>query len=273
MKSIFYVLALLAIAAGAYFSYDNMSKFEEQVETKNQYKDQDDSVLANIAKRKKELETAVEELKNAESDKQLVIANIDKLKSDKDALSRELGELEATLEEQEAKLEAARQGFANAKSAIESLGLPIDGEVNAANIKEVIGKLEDQKKELNAELQDLDQANEGLKGQIADNRSEIARLADRKADRSARFRSNAMESVITAVNNEWGFVVIGAGKSSGFTPQTRLIVKRGGRAIAEVAPSSIEASQTIAEIDYDTVAPGVMLQPGDRVILSTPANF
>jgi len=272
MKAIFYVLALLAIAAGAYFSYDNMSKFEKQVETTKQYKDQDDTVLANIAKRKKELETATDENTAAKEALNLVNANIDKLNSDQSSLKRELGEIEATLEEQEATLEAARQGFANAKKAIEALGLPIDGEINAANIKEVIGKLNDQKKELTAELQDLDELNEGLREDIADNRSEIARLADRKAERSARFRRNAMESVITAVNNEWGFVVIGAGTSSGFKPETRLLVKRGGRAIAEVAPSSIEASQTIAEIDYDTVAPGVMLQPGDRVILAQPAT-
>ena len=97
-------------------------------------------------------------------------------------------------------------------------------------------------------------------------------MADRDASRDARIRRNAMESVVTAVNDDWGFVIIGAGSNTGFTPQTKLIIKREGRMIGEVKPSSIEPSQTIAEIDQDSIAPGVRIQPGDRVILSEPAT-
>ena len=97
-------------------------------------------------------------------------------------------------------------------------------------------------------------------------------VTERDAARNSRMRRNAMESVVTAVNEDWGFVVIGAGSNTGFTPQTKLLVKRDGRLIAEVQPSSIEPSQTIAEIDKDSVAPGARIQPGDRVILSTPAT-
>jgi hypothetical protein len=78
--------------------------------------------------------------------------------------------------------------------------------------------------------------------------------------------------VVSAVNDDWGFVIIGAGSSTGFTPQTKLLVKRDGRLIAEVKPSSIEPSQTIAEIDPETLAPGARIQPGDRVILANPAT-
>jgi hypothetical protein len=39
-----------------------------------------------------------------------------------------------------------------------------------------------------------------------------------------------------------------------------------------VRPSSIEPTQTIAEIDFDTLATGVRLQPGDRVITAKSAT-
>jgi hypothetical protein len=81
-----------------------------------------------------------------------------------------------------------------------------------------------------------------------------------------------MESVVTAVNQDWGFLVIGAGSNSGFTPQTSLIVQRDGRLIGRVRPSSIEPTQTIAEIDFKSIATGVRIQPGDRVMLATPAT-
>ena len=77
-----------------------------------------------------------------------------------------------------------------------------------------------------------------------------------------------MESVITAVDQNWGFVVIGAGAKTGFTPQTVLLVKRDGKLIGKVRPTAIEPTQTIADIVTDSMAPGVRLQPGDRVILA-----
>ena len=92
----------------------------------------------------------------------------------------------------------------------------------------------------------------------------------RDIERNSRIGRNSMEAVVTAVNQDWGFIVIGAGSNSGFTPQSALIVRRDGRMIGRVRPSSIEPTQTIAEIEFDSLATGVRLQPGDRVILAKP---
>jgi hypothetical protein len=81
-----------------------------------------------------------------------------------------------------------------------------------------------------------------------------------------------VQAVVSAVDHEWGFVVIGAGSNSGFTPQTELVIERDGIRIARVTPSSVEPSQTIAEIDSKSLSAGVRIQPGDRVILATPAT-
>lgn len=66
-------------------------------------------------------------------------------------------------------------------------------------------------------------------------------------------------------------MVIGAGSNVGFTPQTKLLVKRDGVLIGRINPTSIEPSQTIAEIEASSLAPGTSIQPGDRVILAVPA--
>jgi hypothetical protein len=95
---------------------------------------------------------------------------------------------------------------------------------------------------------------------------------DKKIERNARIGRNANESVITAVSQDWGFVVIGAGASTGFTPQSTLLVKRDGRLIGRVLPSAIERSQTVANVILESIAPGVRLQPGDRVILAKPES-
>ena len=105
---------------------------------------------------------------------------------------------------------------------------------------------------------------------LAKNRDEVSRLADRKVKRDSEIRRNSMEATVTAVNYEWGFVVVGAGSRSGFTPETTVLVKRDGRVLGQLNPSSIEPNQTIFEIDFDSMAPGVRIRPGDRVILSQP---
>ncbi|MEM1083317.1 MAG: hypothetical protein AAGI48_04295 [Verrucomicrobiota bacterium] len=264
MKAILYVVALLAIGGAAFFSNANKGKMEEQQKARHGLIEDNKRVSATADKTQKELNTETDNLKTAREEKAEVEQNIDKLKSDESTHQRELADLDGTLEEQQ-------QDLADAKAAeeeLDALNLPggIDG------IAESIKSLEDQKKVLIQEIGELETTIESAQKSVDNNRAEIVRLAKREEERNARFARNAMESVITAVDQDWGFVVVGAGSRSGFTPQTGLTVMRGGRAIAEVRPSSIEATQTIAEIDWDTVSPGVRLQPGDRVILTKAAT-
>lgn len=271
MKAIFYVLALLAIAGAAYFSNDNKSKMEEQQKARHGLIEDNKRVSASADKTQKELNTETDNLKTAKQEEAEVRQNIDKLKSDEGTLQRELADLDGTLEEQAARLAEAQAALDEVKKILDEVSGG-DEAVEIDDIPRIMKDLEDQKKVLVQEIGELETINEAAKNDVDKNRAEIVRLSKRKAERDNRFARNAMESVITAVDQDWGFVVIGSGSRSGFTPQTRLTVMRSGRAIAEIRPSSIEASQTIGEIDWDTVAPGVRLQPGDRVILTTAAT-
>jgi chromosome segregation ATPase len=144
--------------------------------------------------------------------------------------------------------------------------------VNIDNIGEKVAEIEETLKTKRAAAEELDTLIEGAKTNLATKQSEVQRLVERKEDRNARIARNAMEARVTAVNQDWGFLVIGAGSNSGFTPQTALLVKRDGRLIGRVNPSAIEPNQTIAEIDLKSLSSGVRIQPGDRVILAKPAS-
>lgn len=271
MKTIFYVLALLAIAAAAYFSNDNKSKMEAQQKARQDLIADNIRVSASAEDTQDELNTETGNLKTAREEKALVDENISKLKSDEVTFNRELEDLDGTLEEQEQELAEAQNALNEVKKILDEVSGG-DEEVTMDDIPRIVKDLEDQKKVLVQEIGELETTIEAASKSVDENRSEIVRLARREEQRNARFARNAMESVITAVDSDWGFVVIGSGSRSGFTPQTRLTVMRGGRPIAEIRPSSIEATQTIGEIDWDTVAPGVRLQPGDRVILTKAAT-
>lgn len=270
MKALFYVLSLAAILAAAYFSNVNKENFLEQQESRIATFNQNKKVSANADKTKVELDDEEKKRKDALDALEEVKATIESLEAKSRELSRELAGIDSELEEQLAELEDAEKGRLEAEKVLKDAGF--EGAVTFDNIDGKIKELEDKRKVLIADIEELETNIDGANNKIAKNRTEIGRLAARKSERDQRIRGNARQSVITAVDQNWGFVVIGAGSSSGFAPQTNLIVTRDGRLIAEVTPSSIEASQTIAEIDFDTVVPGVRIQPGDRVMLAKPAT-
>ncbi len=268
MKAIFYVLALLVTGAAAYFSYENLTKFEKEKSEKEKAIATNKVVSGNADKQQIALDEEKVKLEAADKDKADAEASIENLVAKEKTLRRDLGELEGVLEEQKAKFAQLETTRAQLEELLKEAG----EQVTLENLPETIKAMEDDKVAKTKKLGELETLVEGGKKAVETNQAEIARLADRSASRDARIRANAMESVVSAVNDDWGFVVIGAGSSTGFTPQTKLLVKRDGRLIAEVKPSSIERSQTIAEIDPETLAPGARIQPGDRVILANPAT-
>jgi predicted RNase H-like nuclease (RuvC/YqgF family) len=183
-------------------------------------------------------------------------------------LKRDLGQLEGTLEEQTAKFAELEKVRVQLETKLKEAGEGVTFE----NLADTINAMEADKLAKTKALGELETNVATLQRNVESNQAEIGRLADRSASRDRRISRNAMESVVSAVNDDWGFVIIAAGSNTGFTPETKLLVKRDGRLIAEVKPSSIEPTQTIAEIDPESVAPGVRIQPGDRVILAKPAT-
>ncbi|MCW1886110.1 hypothetical protein OKA04_15330 [Luteolibacter flavescens] len=266
MKAILYVLAILAIGGAGYFSLNAKTKFEDQRAKK------EEKALAKEAKTKEgdakdvELRDELALLDTATKKETDLSASVENLKAIERKLVADTKKVDGTLAEQKetfAKLEGIR---AKADEILQGAGVTLQ------ELPTKVAEIEEDKKAKTKALGEVQSLVEAAQKNVESNQAEIARLADRSAARNSRMRQNAMESVVTAVNDDWGFIVIGAGSSTGFKPETKLLVKREGRLIAEVQPSAIEPSQTIAEIDRETVAAGARIQPGDRVILANPAT-
>ncbi len=268
MKAVFYILALLATGGAAFFSFSFKQKFEDQKELKETKIVENKDMGDKVAKQEEALTKEKGLLETANSDREQVRQSLDTLGATNKKLGRDLAEQEGRLEEQKATFAKLKEAQEEIKKSIDDIG----GDVELEDIPKMVVDLENERQDKEKQLDELGKLVEAAEKNVERNQAEIGRLADRDASRDARIRRNAMESTVTAVNDDWGFVVIGAGSNTGFTPQTKLLIKRGGRLIGQVKPSSIEPSQTIAEIDKDSVAPGVRIQPGDRVILAAPAT-
>jgi predicted RNase H-like nuclease (RuvC/YqgF family) len=270
MKPLFYGLTIAACIGACVFSLKLKTNFLDQQGKKN----------ASIAETKKteglskqesdKLNKETEILRLAKESQATLEESVATLNATANTLKREIAALDGKLDEQKAKFAELARVQQQIQDILKTI--PGGGDVNLENLADKVKEIETKRDEKKKELDELMTNVEGAKKNVADNQAEISRLGDHETERAARFRHNSMESVVTAVNSDWGFIVIGAGSNTGFTPQTKLLVEREGRLIGEVKPSAIEPSQTIAEIDLDTIAPGARIQPGDRVILSEPAT-
>jgi hypothetical protein len=268
MKAILYVVAILAAGGAAYFTLEHSRKFEELQKVRLSTIKTNKEVSANADVKEKELKDEKAVLANAEQKREELTQSISALKSSGSTMEREVADLDNTLTGQKEEFVELEKTMKEVADILKSLG----DDINIDNLGDKIQQIEDDKKARIAKLEELETLVASAEKLLATNRAEVDRLVKRRIERSARIGRNSMESVVTAVNQDWGFLVIGAGSNSGFTPQTSLIVQRDGRLIGRVRPSSIEPTQTIAEIDFKSIATGVRIQPGDRVMLATPAT-
>jgi len=268
VKAILYLLAILTIGGAAYFSYDHSVKFKTQQKTRLAAIAENKVVTADAEGTEKQLKDEQGVLKTVQNTREETKQSITALKSKEVEFNRQVGELNTTIAEQNEELKALDKTLKEIQLILTELG---EG-INVGNIAEYFNKISDEKKALERTLEEKETLVAGAEKRLADNKAEENRLIDKKMERNVRIQRNAMEAVITGVNQDWGFVVIGAGSNTGFTPQTSLLVKRDGRLIGRVRPSAIEPTQTIADIDLESLAAGVRLQPGDRVILASPES-
>lgn len=266
MKKILFGLGIAVSIAAVIYSAKVKTKFEDAIAHRKTTEGEIVKTDALVAKtetermeRVKELEAARDKVSQAQTSLETERTKGTTLKTNVTAANKELDTQKETL----VKLEEVRKRI---EAIINQAGVKLE------EIPQHITKVEEDLKAREKKAQELSVLVEGATKSRETKRDEVSRLADRKAARDSDIRHNARESVVTAVNNDWGFVLVGAGSNQGFTPQAELLVKRDGLLIGKVKPSSVEANQTIAEINYSSLHQGARIQPGDIVILAQPTN-
>jgi len=266
MKAILHVVAIVVLLGAAYFTFDHRKKFTALEEVRLQTIAEDKEVAADAEATETELKKAREALAAAEQKSEEMSQSLASIKSNATSLQREAGELDDKLKSQDEEFAEINKAREEVAAILKNLGQ----DITLDNLGEKIQELNTDLKTKHAKQEELETLVGSAEKALAATRAEMDRLVKREIDRGARIGRNAMEAVVTAVNQDWGFLVIGAGTNSGFTPQTGLLIQRDGRMIGRVNPSAIEPTQTIAEIDFNSIGAGVRLQPGDRVILAKP---
>jgi predicted RNase H-like nuclease (RuvC/YqgF family) len=269
MKFIFPILAILVCAGAAYFSLSQSEQFQAYQDARLLAISTNKTVTASADKADSDIVDEEALLETSKRNLEIATQSVLALQSTGNALKNELAKLDNELGAQDAELAELKKTVEEVQKIFADLGL--GGNIDIDNLAEKIAEIEEDIKVKRAKMEELDTLIAGAEASLETKQQEVARLVERKDARNARIGRNSLEARVTAVDNDWGFVVIGAGSNSGFAPQTTLLVKRDGRLIGKVNPSAIEPTQTIGEIEYKTLSLGVRIQPGDSVMLAKPA--
>lgn len=136
--------------------------------------------------------------------------------------------------------------------------------------EEVVAKVEALRGEtdaMSAELETLKKELDVHKAAVATSTATSNRLKAEQTARAKAIRLSGRASTITAVNQEYSFAVVNIGRQDGLTMDARLLVKRGGQMIGKLNIVSIEARQTVADIDLKSLPAGFQVNPGDEVVV------
>lgn len=268
MKAIFYAVAILVTGGAAFYAYSHSEKFKALEADRILTIDTNTQVSSDADVAENKIKGLRATLATDKERRDLLTQSVSSLKSAGAGLSSDIERLEAQVKFQKEEFSKLQGTVDEVVTILAAAG----GDVNLDNLAEKMEEVNQDKTTKEKALEELETVVGGAEKSLATNRAELDRLGKKMMERGTRITRNSMRSVITAVNQDWGFVMIGAGSNSGFTPQTSLIVERDGRRIGRVRPSSIEPTQTIAEIDFDSLSSGVRLQPGDTVILANPTS-
>ena len=263
MKTIFYILSVLVIGAAAYFSWDNSNKVQAEI-------DLFDSTLAvktttegSIDKQEGILKNTKQELDTAQNLNAELIAQMENMKSREVSYNKSKEAEQVKIDEADARLGQLAEIKAKIDKALEGV------DIAWPQIPSEIKRLQELRKKKGDDLDLLNEHIAKLTKDVADKRASNARENDRLSKIRTKIARNAKVGAITSVNSTWGFVIVNLGtNNSNVTAQSKLLVTRNGRLLGRLTPNSVEASQTVCDLNARDVNPGVRIQPGDQVTLA-----
>jgi hypothetical protein len=265
MKSIFYTLAIVAIGAAGFFGWTAKENYTAQLAQRDDLIQKNKNLSRDIGTKETEEEAADAALK-------LALKEDSKAKAELASAEAKANELASTLDSVGGDLEIAAAEKKKIDDSIEALRAKFPG-IELEEVPRVVKDMEAEEKKLVGEEEEASLIKKRLEEDVAKNLAETSRIVEKINQSIKRVEGNTFQATIVAVDNDWNFVVIGAGEKSGLTGDSKLLIQRNGRLLGKLLISKLEPNSAVADVEPGTLRNGIALQPGDQVILeSVSAN-
>jgi predicted nucleic acid-binding Zn-ribbon protein len=260
MKTPLYAVAVAGIAAYGVYAWMGISKHQDLV-------DQTGAMDKENIRLENQIDRLLRDYKKEQNQQAAAEAKLGEVKAQIDAKSAEQSNLQSEVDKLDAQIAEANEKAAE----VETLVAEVKGQLGDVDIEALPGfvkGLNDERKELNREYEEILIAAEEAEAKRDAAQAQVQEIIKQEADRVESLAQNSLSSLVTAVNNDWGFVVIKPHPRAKISSDSKLMVVRGTRPLARLNISAVEANRVIADIDYDSLVAGARLRAGDRVILA-----
>jgi multidrug efflux pump subunit AcrA (membrane-fusion protein) len=246
-------ITLALLLATCFFGFETRSKVTDLAAQRDTAKSEAATAQQQAATAKANLRSAQDDLAKAKSATDAATAQVTTIQGNLDAANSQITVLSGSVTSLEGQLASATHTTIG--------NLPPPGP-SAADLE----KVNDQLKDAQAQIAELDQLKETLTNKEKDAESradDLQKVVDHYKNSTLK---NGLEGEVLAVNQGWNFVVLSIGDRQGAVANAEMILKRDGSQIGKVRITSVEPSTSVADIIPGSLARGVRVQPGDRVI-------
>lgn len=245
-------ITLVFLLATCFFGFETHSKVADLADSLQSAKSALASSQQEEAREKIQVRSAQDDLQKAKSDLQTSQAQLATVQSNLDSTTSQI----STLNDQIKTLQA--QVAASGTSPV----VTTPQGITQQQFDDVNAKLKDAQ----AQVAELNEVKDTLNGKVHDAESradDLQKIVDHYKNNTLR---NGLQGEVLAVNQGWNFVVLSIGDRQGAVANAEMILERDGSQIGKVRITSVEPSTSVADIIPGSLARGVRVQPGDRVI-------
>lgn len=256
MLKVLFILSILVTGVALVFAYRNGRSFAD--------------VRNNIAQINSEISREKQADAALVAECARISGDVAKVKGDLDVEQERLKQNKNrfTLAESDAKrMQEELDANLKKKTELENLMPNLPPGVKAETIAADINRMKADQAELEAQGLAKDDEIKKEEAKIADAQKKLDDVVRKIEERRKLFERNSLQARVLAVNPDWGFVVIDAGKASGIEQDTKLLVTRNRQTVGKISILSVEGGRSVASIVPDAIYGGSSIVPGDRVIL------
>jgi uncharacterized phage infection (PIP) family protein YhgE len=246
-------ITLVLLLATCFFGFETRSKVQGLNDKVASLGTEVTNTQQRLAKSEADLATAKDALAKETADDEQTKSQLATVQSSLDAANAQVTTLNGKIDDLNKQLFAAKGGPA----PVTPQGGPTQADMD---------KLTAQLKDAQAQVAELSQLKETLTNRAKDAESRADDLEKVVEHYKSTIVRNGLEGEVLAVNQGWNFVVLSIGDRQGAVANAELIIKRGDSQIAKARITEVEPATSVADIIPGSLARGVRIQPGDRVI-------
>ncbi|NNE93127.1 MAG: hypothetical protein HKN23_15900 [Verrucomicrobiales bacterium] len=228
--------------------------------------------IVTLTDTKAEIQVVSEDLSQTEDMLVDERKNEDMAKNMRDQVSAQVGEAEMSLSRLNGQISTVDDDLKKTKIEQDEIDIAIkkvfpDGQIRTAeDFRQMRAAIQQEKQALENTKAELTATLASVQTQRMSQENRVKSGEKTQIERAQKIALNGLEATVIAVNREWGFVMVNAGKNYGVTNEASLLVKRGNERVARLRIVDLGESAVVCAVVEESLAEGTKINPGDKVI-------